>query len=88
LSEPTNEQRAAWARDALDVFGRATFHQSVDEMIDNCNSDRDSDLACAISDLICDLMHLADQHGLDPYNVYGAALTNYEAECEEATEDA
>lgn len=88
MSEPTNAQRADWARDALDVFGRAVFHQSADEMIATGRGDRDGDLACAISDLICDLMHLADQHGLDAYNVYGAALTNYEAEVEEAAEDA
>jgi len=58
-SKPTNLDRARWARDALAVFTEATFSG------DHPDTMHRDDLECAISDLICDLLHLAHQKGFD-----------------------
>lgn len=44
ITEPTNEQRAAWAEEALVVFMKRT-------KTDDCD---------AVADLICDLAHLCN----------------------------
>jgi hypothetical protein len=60
MSEPTNNDRARWARDALAVFTAETFSG------DHPDAMHRDDLECAITDLICDLLHLAHQKGFDP----------------------
>jgi hypothetical protein len=53
MSEPTNQVRARWAKDALAVFTAETFSD------DHPNMMHRDDLACAIGDLVCDLLHFA-----------------------------
>jgi hypothetical protein len=60
MSEPTNRDRARWARNALAVFATETFSGDHPDTMDR------DDLECAIGDLICDLLHLAEQQGFDP----------------------
>lgn len=50
LAEVANEHRARWAENALKVFSRET----------GCDMGRE-----ALHDLLCDLGHYADEHGLD-----------------------
>jgi hypothetical protein len=60
MTNPTNQDRARWARDALAVFTAETFSG------DHPDTMHRADLECAIGDLICDLLHFADQRGFDP----------------------
>jgi hypothetical protein len=54
--EPTNAQRAEWAKAALAVFTAETYSGDHPETMDR------DDLETAISDLICDLLHFARFH--------------------------
>lgn len=62
-----NVKRAEWARAALDGFVGA------------CATDPEDQLA----DLLCDLMHLADQQGIDFAAELDRATRNYEGEKED-----
>jgi hypothetical protein len=76
--EPTNVQRAQWAKNALDVFIAETDGDEPDSM-------HPSDLEDAICDLICDLMHLAHFHPrMDPAVIHARALTHFDHEIAEA----
>jgi hypothetical protein len=76
--EPTNVQRAQWAKNALDVFIAETDGDEPDSM-------HPGDLEDAICDLICDLMHLAHFHPrMDAAAIHARALTLFEQEIAEA----
>lgn len=66
LQQPTNNQRAAWARSALNHF--------TDEVGDA------GDMQDNIGDLICDLRHLCDAEGVDFQQALVNGLSNYRAE--------
>ncbi len=72
--EPTNADRARWAKNALAVFTAETF--SGDHP-DTMNRD---DLQCAIGDLICDLLHYARQSGFDVGTIAQQAFGNFACE--------
>lgn len=73
-NEPTNADRAAWAKSALAAFTAATYSADhPDTMV------RD-DLECAISDLICDLMHFARQSAFDVGSILQQACGNFGCE--------
>ena len=74
MSEPTNRDRARWARDALAVFTGATFSG------DHPDTMHRDDLACAIGDLICDLLHLAHQKGFDPQVILEQGNAHFKTE--------
>jgi hypothetical protein len=80
-NEPTNSDRAAWARRTLATFVMAMGGTTISEL-------DPLDFNDAISDLICDLLHLADQNGLDPEIITGQALSNFDAELDEDTDPA
>lgn len=66
----TNETRAEWAAFALDAYG-ITKEGKADY-------DAPEDMA---ADLICDLLHLIQQHGVyDPRDKLKTALINFEGE--------
>jgi hypothetical protein len=71
MGERTNRQRAASAAVAVKAYARET-HTWDDE-----------DVATHISDLICDLSHLANQHGLDPTDLIERGLDHHAAEAQE-----
>lgn len=75
--EPTNADRALWAKNALAAFTASTF--SGDHP-DTMNRD---DLECAISDLICDLMHYARQEGFDTGSILQQACGHFGCELPE-----
>jgi hypothetical protein len=74
---PTNFQRAAWARHALRTFVKQTDRITIGQL-------RPQDLSDAIADLICDLLHFANQRGLHPESIVAQAQANYDAELAEA----
>lgn len=59
-----NDERALWARQALDVFTRAT----------GCEEES------AVGDLLCSLMHHCDRAGVDFFSELGRAVRHYEDE--------
>ena len=61
---PTNERRAQWADKALAVFQKETRCDQQD----------------ALPDLLCDLMHLADQQGIDFDKMLDRARCHHQAE--------
>lgn len=62
--EGLNDERASWARQALDVFKRAT----------GCEEEG------AVGDLLCNLMHFCDRAGVDFLSEMGRAVQHYEQE--------
>jgi hypothetical protein len=73
--EPTNAQRAEWAKAALAVFTAETYSGDHPDTMDS------GDLETAISDLICDLLHFARFHPrMDAAAIHARALRTFEAE--------
>jgi len=73
--EPTNVERAQWAKDALAVFTAQTYGG------DHPDSMNPEDLESAIGDLICDLLHLARYHPrMDAAAIHAHALAMFEEE--------
>lgn len=68
--DPTNQDRADWAKVAVRAF------QSV------CRTDE----CDAIGDLMCNLLHLARERGLTPEQVLDSARNRFVAEEAEATQ--
>lgn len=78
--EPTNTDRARWAKEALAVFTERTFSGDRPETMHR------DDLGAAISDLIADLLHFAEAHGFDAGQLPITACCNFEWELrQEAT---
>ncbi|TWT45261.1 hypothetical protein RAS1_16830 [Phycisphaerae bacterium RAS1] len=75
--KPKNSDRAARALTALSVY--------TAEMFDNNNPEQmqRTDLQCALCDIIADLLHLANQHALNVYDVVRLACDHFEAELAE-----
>jgi hypothetical protein len=70
-----NQKRVMWAESALDLFRQVTGMLGEDD---------DED---AFSDLLADLMHVADACGYDFENALKWARIHYEAELEEEDDD-
>ncbi len=76
--EPTNLQRAEWAKAALTVFTAETYGGDHPDTMDS------GDLETAISDLICDLLHFARSHPrMDAAEIHAHALRMFEQEIAE-----
>jgi hypothetical protein len=73
--EPTNIERAQWAKNALSVFTAETYGG---EHPDTMHPD---DLQSAVSELICDLMHFVHFHPrLDALAIHASAKDMFELE--------
>jgi len=73
--EPANVQRAQWAKAALAVFIADTFAGDHPDTMDS------ADLADAIADLICDLLHFAHYHPrMDAEAIHARALRHFQEE--------
>ena len=78
LPEPTNLQRAQWAKNALAVFTAETYSG------DQPDTMHPDDLETAIGDLISDLLHLARYHPrMDAAAIHSHAIVTFEAEIAE-----
>lgn len=76
--EPTNSQRAQWAKAALTVFTAETYSG------DHPDTMHPDDLEAAIGDLICDLLHLTRYHPrMDAAAIHAHALNMFEQELAE-----
>lgn len=78
--EPDNVDRAGWALLALNAFCAETRYDPREQSVDVGDKDHIMEVA---SDLVCDLMHLCKQYGVDPEEVISQARLNYEFEEEE-----
>jgi len=74
MSEPTNQDRARWASNALAVFTAETCSGDHPGTMDR------DDLECAICDLICDLLHFAEQQGFDPQVILEQGNAHFKTE--------
>lgn len=82
MNEPTNTDRAAWAKTALAVFTVRTYGGRHPDALHR------DDLETAVYDLICDLLHFAHQHGFDTAQIIRDALFHFEAEQREEAQNA
>lgn len=64
MQEPTNVDRAGWARVGLAAFSRRT-------------GEAGNEIETQLVDLLTDLMHLADYEGVDKDEVLDRALWHY-----------
>lgn len=81
-TEPTNADRAEWAHEALAVFTARTFGSDHPDSMDK------GDLECAIYDLVADLLHFAERHGIETDVVLAQAVLHFEAEQREEAQNA
>lgn len=72
MNPRTNEDRAAFAEDALYHYNQVRDGGDYGELRGTWETD--------IVDLMADLLHLASQKGIDPYYVINVAQTHYEEE--------
>jgi hypothetical protein len=75
--EPTNDQRAEWAKAALAVFTAETYSG------DHPDTMHRDDLETAIGDLICNLLHLAAGRSMDAGAIHEQARGMFEQEVAE-----
>jgi hypothetical protein len=75
--EPTNAQRAEWARNALAVFTAETYCG------DHPDSMEPGDLESAIGDLICDALHFAARKDMETIVIHEHARSLFEQELTE-----
>lgn len=71
MNDPTNNDRARWANTALSAFALETDPYGV-----NAESER-------IQDLLTDLRHLADAHGIDIEDLWRGSAGHYNEETAE-----
>lgn len=74
MTDPTNDDRADWAKQALCILTDRTFGG------DHPDSVHPDDLECAVADLITDLLHYAVRRGFEPGRTLAQAKANFEAE--------
>jgi phage terminase small subunit len=84
MFEVTNETRADWAREALNVFAARTFSgETFDAMMEGWDTPADAltgDGPDALRDLLTNLLHLAREIGMDPVATHAGALRTFEDE--------
>lgn len=73
MCNPSNFQRAQWAEDAVEHFGRATDMDTAGE-----------DLETMTQDLLCNMMHLCDVEGFDFDRLLESARSCYQDELKES----
>lgn len=90
-----NDQRAAWARCAVQAFaaqtgqlkgpgGRPIPRPEAERLTDQLTRAGEvEDLEEAVGDLLCDLLHLADREGLDVELLIERAIGNHAQETAE-----
>lgn len=80
MSEPTNEERAEWARTAANAFAAETRYDPREQVISVTGPDdtEGKDNAKEIlSDLLCDTRHLCNVLGISFNEILGRSLSDY-----------
>jgi hypothetical protein len=72
---PNNSDRAGWAQNALEIFCEET------------GLDQEAERQSAVSDLLCNIGHYCDCHGLDFLAVASGAIGVWDAEKREEEND-
>lgn len=85
MSEPTNEDRAAWAENAVNTFSVETYFGRTFTATVVEQPDPGDDAYTMIQDLMSNLLHLARRQGWDAKAMNDAALLVF---CEEVDEEA
>jgi hypothetical protein len=70
--EPTNEDRAEWAAEAVKAFARRTGQDK--------SGDLKHEPELVLADLLCDLMHYADRDRLNFYLALQNGQSNFREE--------
>ncbi len=89
MSEPTNLQRARWAKAALTTFCKEVDGDDADELLKRHlharlnDPEASTDFEDQISDLISDLLHLARFAGINVDKLLGNARRNLDHEIRE-----
>ena len=73
----TNEMRSAWAEHALNVFTEETYYGRSPEQL------TPDDQECAVTDLICDLLHYAHSHGFNCDDIVRRSAALFKEEVED-----
>jgi hypothetical protein len=80
---PTNEDRAEWARAAVEAYARQTRCDVREHVVDDADG-----LDEILGDLLCDARHLAAAYSVDFNDLIERSLGAWREECdEEADED-
>lgn len=87
-SDPTNADRAGWARKAVNAFAKETFGGRTFTATVKEQPNVGDDAYCMIQDLITDCMHLARKHGWKPDQLIDRAVGNFVEEEAEEQQDA
>lgn len=77
--EPSNLDRAVWAQIALAAFAKETRQDT--------SGDLEADPGQVIGDLLCDLMHLCRQGGIDFEECLSNGRGHFEFEVEEESQE-
>lgn len=80
-TEPTNADRAEWAKHALATFIARTYGGDHPDTMDR------GDLETAVGDLIADLLHYTNQKGFDSDEILRSARFHFEAELAEEAQN-
>lgn len=73
VKSPMNVDRAGWAEAALEEFASVTRSGSVDMSEKDVREE-------VLQDLLCDLLHYAQQNGHDPVAMAFSGMRGFEAE--------
>lgn len=79
--EPTNEDRAVWAHQALISYGRLTRHDAGD--LAAIRDQEPEVIEEVVGDLLSDLRHLADALQIDFDEINAGARRNYQEELDD-----
>lgn len=82
--EPDNADRAGFANVALDAYAHETRHDPREQAVVITDPEHVTEV---MSDLICDLMHLADETGVEFDKIMETARSNYDFEVAEEEDD-
>lgn len=80
MPEPANSDRADWAENAVNVFAAETYcgRTFTDTVVEQ--PEKGDDAYTMVTDLIADLLHLADRHGWSADDIMGSARNHYDEE--------
>ena len=87
MADITNEDRRAWAENAVDTFGRETYAGRTFAPTVAQQPKEGDDAYTMCQDLISDIMHLAAAQGWDPAEMVRRSVANYDMDLEEEREE-
>lgn len=80
MNEPTNTDRARWAKNAIDFFAEETG------LMPDIEED-EREYATAVADLLSDIIHFCNQNEINFFDALDRAEMNFDAEVHEEIEE-